>query len=193
MQLALRPLRESERSAAAEIYWQGFESKLGRILFPRTKAVAFLRDAIQPAAGLAAVDGADRLLGLAGIKTEETAFIRAGACELDAVYGPIGGRWRGAVLDRFERPPIPDHLLIDGLCVAPAHRGHGIGSRLIDGILAIARQKGFAAVRLEVSDNNPRARALYTRHGFVATGTKSTGWAAPIIGFGKYTAMIRQV
>lgn len=90
-------------------------------------------------------------------------------------------------------PALPGQLLIDGLCVERDHRGRGIGSCLIGGVLEIARQRGFATVRLEVTNGNLRAQALYARHGFVATDSTAIGWAAPLVGFGKYTTMIRKV
>lgn len=150
MRVWLRPLREHERNAAAEICWQGFEPKLGRVLCPATKGVEFLRRALQPDAGLAAVDATDRLLGVAGIKTIDSGFVYAGAL-LRQIYGRSGAFWRAAVLETFDRPALPGQLLIDGLCVERDHRGRGIGSCLIGGVLEIARQRGFATVRLEVT------------------------------------------
>ncbi len=54
--------------------------------------------------------------------------------------------------------------------VASAWRGHGIGDRLVDAVLAWAVSEGFAAVRLWVAQGNARAQRLYNRHGFAPTG-----------------------
>jgi GNAT superfamily N-acetyltransferase len=54
--------------------------------------------------------------------------------------------------------------------VAPAWRGHGIGDRLVDAVLAWAVGGGFATVGLWVAQGNARAERLYARHGFASTG-----------------------
>lgn len=193
MRVTLRPLREADRAVAADLYWQAFQGKLGRILCPAPKAMQFLRNTMYPPACLAAVDASGRVLGVAGCKTLDAAFICAGPSDLRDVYGGFGAYWRGVILDQFDRPARDGTLWLDGICVAPDRRGQGIGTCLLEGVIASARDQRLDTVLLDVAANNPRARALYERHGFTAAGVKSTGWAAPIIGFGKYTTMIRQV
>ncbi|MCW2601972.1 MAG: GCN5-related protein N-acetyltransferase [Pseudonocardiales bacterium] len=53
--------------------------------------------------------------------------------------------------------------------VAPGCRGRGIGGRLIDALLAAARDAGISAVSLSVDPDN-YAMALYVRHGFRVVG-----------------------
>ena len=59
------------------------------------------------------------------------------------------------------------------IAVLPDYRGQGIGTRLLDALLAVADER-FAAVSLSVSESNP-ARRLYERLGFrvlcAGTGT----------------------
>jgi len=55
---------------------------------------------------------------------------------------------------------------LDQLCVAPERQGSGI-ARLL---LGEARSRAPGVVRLEVNSDNPRARQLYLRAGFVETG-----------------------
>ena len=63
----------------------------------------------------------------------------------------------------------PDHLELAGLQLLPAHQGQGIGTHLVEQLLVEARDTGLQ-MRLSVDVDNPRARALYSRLGFVATG-----------------------
>lgn len=55
------------------------------------------------------------------------------------------------------------------LAVDPAHRGHGVGSRLMAFLLDEAAHRGLRGLSLSVEDGN-RARSLYARHGFEVVG-----------------------
>lgn len=57
--------------------------------------------------------------------------------------------------------------LIEDLVVAPAHRGAGLGSRLLEHALAEARAAGCKRVTLLTDAANAGARRFYARHGFV--------------------------
>jgi putative acetyltransferase len=56
--------------------------------------------------------------------------------------------------------------------VAEAQRGRGVGSALLDHIVATARTRGYARLSLETAsfDYFTPARALYARHGFAVCG-----------------------
>lgn len=58
--------------------------------------------------------------------------------------------------------------------VVPAGRGQGIGDLLIDRVVALARERSFERVSLDVADDNAHALALYRRHGFEPTGRRGT-------------------
>lgn len=49
-----------------------------------------------------------------------------------------------------------------------SERGGGLGSTLIDHLVADAEQRGVARIFLETEAHNDRGRRLYERHGFVA-------------------------
>jgi ribosomal-protein-alanine N-acetyltransferase len=54
-----------------------------------------------------------------------------------------------------------------GVAVGAAYRGRGIGQRLLRYAIEYARIRGAAAVMLKVHLDNPGARRLYEREGFV--------------------------
>ena len=56
---------------------------------------------------------------------------------------------------------------IHDLAVLPAHRGRGIGRRLLEAVERKARETGCCKVTLEVQENNHRARRTYEAAGFV--------------------------
>lgn len=51
------------------------------------------------------------------------------------------------------------------VAVAAAHRGTGVGTRLLEELAALARSSGFARLSLSVDGENP-ARLLYERMGY---------------------------
>jgi GNAT superfamily N-acetyltransferase len=63
----------------------------------------------------------------------------------------------------------PGKLMIVAMWTDPGHRGRGVGSRILDALVAWA-ERNDVRPDLWVADTNPAARALYERHGFVATG-----------------------
>lgn len=64
-----------------------------------------------------------------------------------------------------------------GMWVHRTQRGQGVGDRLVEVVVAWAREQGYRRLLLDVGDYNLWARRLYLRHGFVATGRR--GVVAP--------------
>ena len=62
------------------------------------------------------------------------------------------------------------HLL--NLCIHPGWQGQGLGHKLIQHLLKLARQSGAESAFLEVRESNAKARALYRRLGFVEVGRR---------------------
>jgi hypothetical protein len=57
--------------------------------------------------------------------------------------------------------------LVFGVVALPVARGHGIGSRTLKGVEAIARERGYSGLFLRLAGpNQPEARTLYERKGF---------------------------
>lgn len=59
---------------------------------------------------------------------------------------------------------------ITSLHVLPQLRGQGYGRALLDHVLTEFRRRGFAEVTLWVLEENQKARAFYTKHGFRLDG-----------------------
>jgi ribosomal-protein-alanine N-acetyltransferase len=71
--------------------------------------------------------------------------------------GLLGAGWQGDVLT---------------LAVATDHWGHGIGSALLEALLAEAARRGCTEVFLEVRTDNSRAQRLYRRYDFTEIGIR---------------------
>lgn len=69
--------------------------------------------------------------------------------------------------------PLASHahvLEINGLAVAPAAAGRGVGRHLVEAVVAEATRRGARKVTLRVLGTNAVARRLYARCGFVEEG-----------------------
>lgn len=92
---------------------------------------AWLLDTMHPMEGLAAVTATGDVVGLAHFR---------------AFPKPLLGKDAG---------------FLDDLIVDPTRRGQGIGRQLIEGIAAIARERGWPLVRWITAQDNTTARRLY--------------------------------
>ena len=178
--------------AVATLYYEAFEGKLSTVLGGRARATAYLKEVLDPSHALCAVsrDGRE-VLGVAGFKTASGSLSGGFERSFFRHYGYLGGILRAAALALLERSADPDHLLMDGIAVARTARGQGIGSALLAGIEAEALRRGLSAVRLDVVDTNPRARALYLRCGYKPGASTRLGLFRHLFGFDKATEMIK--
>jgi GNAT superfamily N-acetyltransferase len=62
---------------------------------------------------------------------------------------------------------IADKVLwLEELYVLPAHRGGGLGERMLSAVIQLARRSGCRTADLEVELSHERVAAFYARHGF---------------------------
>jgi len=69
---------------------------------------------------------------------------------------------------------------LENIVVAPAVQRKGIGRKLLDGLLAAARETNGEAVFLEVRASNRAARAFYEQTGFRQHGRRKSYYSNPI-------------
>ncbi|CAM5447911.1 molybdopterin-guanine dinucleotide biosynthesis protein MobC [Streptomyces spiroverticillatus] len=182
----------AERQVAA-LYWEAFGCKLGSTLGPPAKGRAFLASHLHHDRGITALGGTGRVVGVVGYQLDGRGLTGGTARDVLSAYGPLRGLPRLALLALFTRKPAEGELVMDGICVAPDHRGTGIGGLLLHGIAAVAAENTCTRIRLDVIDVNPRAKALYERHGFSAVHTQQTPFLRRLMGFGAVTTMHRAV
>jgi ribosomal-protein-alanine N-acetyltransferase len=85
---------------------------------------------------------------------------------------PAPGRPPGPVIGYACLWVVADEVHVTNLAVAPAHRGRGIGGRLLATLLVHHRARGAARAFLEVRPGNAEARRLYARLGFREVGRR---------------------
>lgn len=182
--------RDADRPALAALYWEAFGQKLGYAFGPRDKALRFIEGVLSPDHAVCAWDEDGRLLGVAGFRTRVGALVGGGFAEMARVYGKAGAFWRLTLLALLVHDTENARFLMDGLFVAPEARGQGVGTRLLDAIAEEARLRGYQEVRLDVVDENTRARALYERVGYRAVAHHSTGLLRYVFRFRAATVMV---
>ncbi|MFM2390093.1 MAG: hypothetical protein RLZZ437_1648 [Pseudomonadota bacterium] len=179
------------REQAAALYWQAFGAKLGRVMGPDARALRLIARIIRSDHAIVAMAG-DQLVGLVGYKTPRGAFASGTFGDLWAIYG-MGCLWRAAVLRLLVRDVDNERFLIDGLCVAPDAQGQGVGTALLDAVAIEAEARGYRALRLDVVDTNPRAKALYEREGFRVINETRMGLLGYVFGFARSATMVREL
>lgn len=179
------------RGAAAQLYWLAFGSKLSRIMGPEPRALTYLGLAMQADHIIAAVSTQGDLIGIAGFKSPLGAMADGDLADLGAAYGPVGAAWRLMCLRILRSETDNERFLVDGISVRPDAQGQGVGSALIAALCDVGRTRGYREIRLEVITDNPRARALYERHGFCAIKTEPLGPLRHVFGFSAVTTMIK--
>ena len=174
---------EDARASAPLVYASGPES----CDYVFTGALAFLTQALARRGGefgygtrvVAELDGRVVASGAGwpqgGVRfaaeTAISAVAHAGWRAVPGIYR------RGMQAERIMPPPAPGEYYVGHLGVDPALRGRGIGEALVAHLLAPARCAGCRVAVLDVSAENPRAQALYTRLGFAVTATRESRFA----------------
>ena len=184
-------LPDALRPQAARLYWQAFGSKLGRVLGPEGRALAYLERAISGNHVIVALSDAGELMGLIGFRSAQGGFAEGSMPDLRVAYGRFGALWRAAAMRAISREVDNDRFLIDGICVAAGARGQGVGTALIEALVQDVRTRDYAEMRLDVIDTNIRARALYERLGFRAVRSESLGPLRHLFGFQTAITMVR--
>jgi GNAT superfamily N-acetyltransferase len=109
--------------------------------------------------GIAAIDGAGRLGGVAGLR--------------DAGGGFLAGLPLAARL-LYRAAPATADLVIDG--IVAARRGQGVGRALVENASHAARRSGHPGLRAEVEVRNHAGMAFYAALGFAEIGRGRFGW-----------------
>ncbi|KKC30367.1 ribosomal protein S18-alanine N-acetyltransferase [Caldanaerobacter subterraneus] len=67
---------------------------------------------------------------------------------------------------------VLDEGHITNIAVHPEYRGRGIGSRLMEGLIDLAKKNGITSMTLEVRESNLVAQNLYKKFGFKVLGRR---------------------
>ena len=73
-----------------------------------------------------------------------------------------------------------DEIHINNIAIRPGFRAQGIGTALLQQVLAEGRQLGARRATLEVRSSNEGARRLYERMGFYVAGIRRDYYSEPV-------------
>ncbi|ACL05810.1 GCN5-related N-acetyltransferase [Desulfatibacillum aliphaticivorans] len=180
-------LPEEYRKHVAEAYVRTFPHKFETIMGGTEKARQVLERDLNPDCALVASSDGD-FAGVAGINILGTRLVKTRKRTFVRTFGLLSGLLRFGAFRAVSRKAPARELLFDGLVVEEKMRGKGVGSRLLQGVVDYARDRGFSVIKLDVLDTNPRAKALYERTGFKPVKTESYPYLYSL-GFSGVTTM----
>jgi GNAT superfamily N-acetyltransferase len=181
---------EEFRREVAEIVYVAFQQKLAPLIGSPEQGIAILQKALDPALAIIAICQGQPV-GVAGLQYDGCNFVNPQRSEFTRQFGSLSGTIRFVMFKLFALAYYQKDMYIDILAVAPAMRGKGIGTLLLEAVFQTARDKGFRSVSLEVVDTNPDARRLYERVGFVARHTYHYPYLRGIAGFSASIKMVK--
>lgn len=180
MEPFIRPARAEDAPHAAPLIFTSGPDAFNYVFSHRTRvnAVGFLEYAFAcghgefswPVHWVVELDGA--IVGTAAGYTGATAkgFMWPAIRQIMHCNGFLAGMGvigRGLRIERIIVPPSrPDMFYIGNVAVAPPLQGKGIGQLIFSHLHEEARRQGASVAALDVSAENPRAEALYTRLGY---------------------------
>ena len=94
----------------------------------------------------------------------------------------------GLLLGYFLMMYVVEEVHLLNITVRPDRQGQGLGRKLLDQLIALARDAGMHAVLLEVRPSNNHALMVYHHLGFVQSGQRKNYY--PAAGAGREDAIV---
>jgi len=181
---------------AARLYAIAFQTKFLKILGSPEDVTQLFKEGINTDRGISAVSANNELLGISGFQLDNTSLTDIKFRNFVKKYGNIKGTFVSIVLALlfFRKPDKKNQLLMVGIAVKEGNRGRGIAKELFTALEKFARDKKMSSIKLDVIDENPRAKKLYEGIGFVPIKYKKTPqFIYKLIGVSGVTTMIKEL
>lgn len=187
-------IRAEHKEDAARLYAIVFQTKFLKILGSPEDVTQILKDGINIERGISAISADNELLGISGFKIDNTSLTEIKFRTLILKFGIIKGTLKYLVLAVifYRKPDKKNQLLMDGIAVKEGNRGRGIGKQLFIELEKFANQSKMTSIKLDVIDENPKAKKLYESIGFVPTKyNKVPNFIYKLIGVSGVTTMVK--
>lgn len=178
--ISIRQSQPSERALATSlIYSSGPPSFEFVFKNEKQNAIDFLNHAFVRAGGEFSYDNHfslylnDEMVGIGSVFDAKRAhnFIFYEARNILGFYklkcGPV--IINGLKVEQLIKLPTHNEVALAHLAIHPEHRGKGLGTALIQLLMETVDQSTDKTFVLDVSEENPKAKKLYTQLGFVTT------------------------
>ena len=189
----VRRMAAADQPAVSGLFLSSFSGKLAAMLRRHPAAAAEVLAAAALRSGDAWVAETDEVVGLVTFQDHKRPWYAHGEWGLARRRLPW---WRAlratlftVVFHAVDFPP--SELYLETMAVAPEERGKGHGRRLLEFADGEARRRGRRSVSLYCIRDNPRARALYERHGYSVVRSEDLWWCSFLLGF-RVTDMMRK-
>lgn len=187
---------EEHRLESARLYVMAFKNKFKEIIGDEDALLELFVTGMNPTYALCAYTESGQLVGIAGYHVKKHGLVDLDLMDFVNTFGLIKGLFKGIITDFiFSRKPMDaKELLMDGIAVHEDFRGQGIGSQLFDALMDYAQSNDYHSIRLEVIDENPRAKKLYKNIGFKSVKyEKVPKIISQCIGVSGVTTMIKKL
>ncbi len=189
-------IRTEHKEDAARLYAIVFQTKYLKILGNPEEVTQLLKDGINTQRGISAISEENELLGISGFKFDKTSLTNIKSKTLFKKYGILKGVFKLVILAIlfYRKPDKGKQLLMDGIAVKEGCRGRGIGKQLFLELEKFAIDKNLSSIKLDVIDENPNAKRLYEKIGFVSTKyQKLPNFIYKLIGVSGVTTMVKEL
>lgn len=181
---------------AARLYVIAFKRKFEKLIGEEWVIQEMFEKAINIENCICAFDEHSNLVGITGFYEGKHGLLEFKLKEFIKNFGLLKGIWKAYLMDLiFSRKAMSkDELMMDGIAVDSRLRGQGIGSQLFEALMEYGKNNGYKFIKLDVIDENPRAKALYERIGFTKVSyEKVPTFISILIGVTGVTTMVKEV
>jgi len=189
-------VRKGDEQTVAQLYTQAFERKFVNIIGSAQEASLFFKEGINNDRAIVAYSTDNELLGMAGFQHNQRPLVGLEFEHFQKHFGFFKGLYRSVLMEMLfsRRAENEKQLLMDGIVVKEEYRGKGIGKKLFKGLEAYAVANQFTSIRLDVIDENPKAKKLYEKIGFEITKDEKVPFPiAKFIGVSGVSTMMKSL
>ena len=130
------------------------------------------------------------VVGFAGLQYSNKSYSDPSLNQIIRIYGLETIRVFLFLIIEFFNKPKAHQLHLDTLAVSDQEQNKGIGTKLIQSTIKLAKTKKFSQIKLEVIGTNKKAKSLYEKIGFKTVKiTKIPYPLSYLIGFRSFNEM----
>jgi len=189
-------IQAEHKEEATRLYANAFASKFVKILGSQQEIIDLFINGINEDRGISALSENNELLGISGFNLNGQSLVNLKFKDFVKQYGLIRGSIKLLIITFiFDRDSDGEkQLLMDGIVVKEGNRGMGIGKQLFQKLEQYAKENELSSIKLDVIDENPKAKKLYEKIGFVSKKyQKVPKMIQNLIGVSWVTTMVKKI